>query len=350
MPAVCFSEGFMKRIYKWDNLKFILILLVVIGHFFYNYADANPIFLTVKYFIYSFHMPLFILVSGMFAKHTVNADRLDFRKVLPYFFIAVIVKALNHGVCLLLGEPHDFSLTCETGLPWYMIAVGTWIIVTHLIKNISPAYMFAVSVITGLLAGLDSNIGAQFCLSRILVFYPFFLLGYYLDSEKVFKLTNNLKVKIAAAVTVAAVAAVSIVFSDGPHTMAPLLSGQHSYSDLPVTREYGILLRLALYIVSALMCFAVIALVPDKKFFFTKRGASTLPVYCLHYLFVYVFEHFDVLPRLLKLNFHAGSALYLLIAVALTFLLSSSFISKPFSLLFKPKERQKNSAPKAECR
>lgn len=59
----------------WDNMKGLLISLVVMGHFIQVYFEKcvwgdNYYFLqTVLCFIYYFHMPLFIFVSGYFSKN-----------------------------------------------------------------------------------------------------------------------------------------------------------------------------------------------------------------------------------------------------------------------------------------
>lgn len=52
-----------KRITYLDSLKAILILLVILGHavqFNTEEYETNPLF----QFIYSFHMPLFLFISG----------------------------------------------------------------------------------------------------------------------------------------------------------------------------------------------------------------------------------------------------------------------------------------------
>ena len=58
-----------ERIWYWDTVKFIMILLVVIGHFTERIMSFDdPTFLSVKLFIYSFHMPIFIFIFGLFFK------------------------------------------------------------------------------------------------------------------------------------------------------------------------------------------------------------------------------------------------------------------------------------------
>ena len=54
------------RIALWDNLKFILITLVVGGHFADTLIDYSKIYSSIFLFIYAFHMPLFIFISGYF--------------------------------------------------------------------------------------------------------------------------------------------------------------------------------------------------------------------------------------------------------------------------------------------
>ena len=71
------------RIYWLDNLKWFLILLVVLGHAIqHTYADfgQNSLFRA----IYSFHMPAFMAVSGYLAwkPKTVCVSATDYLKKL----------------------------------------------------------------------------------------------------------------------------------------------------------------------------------------------------------------------------------------------------------------------------
>lgn len=60
----------MARNYKYDNLKALLIFLVVFGHVLESVPGEyrRIIYLT----IYTFHMPMFIYISGYFSKTTVK--------------------------------------------------------------------------------------------------------------------------------------------------------------------------------------------------------------------------------------------------------------------------------------
>ncbi len=83
---------FVKRIYLWDNLKFILILLVVVGHFADRYTDSNENMRLLYFIIYIFHMPAFFMVSGLFSKKTVKEQK--WKKVFEYLWMFVAIKAV----------------------------------------------------------------------------------------------------------------------------------------------------------------------------------------------------------------------------------------------------------------
>jgi fucose 4-O-acetylase-like acetyltransferase len=50
-----------------DSMKFVLIFFVILGHMLECNRDSS-FNMKVYAFIYSFHMPAFILLSGYFAK------------------------------------------------------------------------------------------------------------------------------------------------------------------------------------------------------------------------------------------------------------------------------------------
>ena len=56
------------RLYKWDNYKLFLIICVVLGHIGNYYAASSPLLAKAQFWVYLFHMPAFIFVSGLFSK------------------------------------------------------------------------------------------------------------------------------------------------------------------------------------------------------------------------------------------------------------------------------------------
>lgn len=76
----------------WDTLKGLLILLVILGHCGTALSDG---LLSV---IYSFHMPLFVFISGYFSKKTASYKRTE-QKTGNNLFV------LQH--CLYIARCHD---------------------------------------------------------------------------------------------------------------------------------------------------------------------------------------------------------------------------------------------------
>ena len=58
----------------WDNLKFVLICLVVLGHFLLPVKPKGQLARTAFYWIYLFHMQAFVFVSGFTSKSYVVRD------------------------------------------------------------------------------------------------------------------------------------------------------------------------------------------------------------------------------------------------------------------------------------
>ena len=68
-----------------DNIKVVLIFLVVFGHLIERYIDTSDTLMAIYMFIYIFHMPLFIYISGYLSKN-VNKSKKIFLKdlLIPY--------------------------------------------------------------------------------------------------------------------------------------------------------------------------------------------------------------------------------------------------------------------------
>ena len=54
-----------ERSSKWDILKFAMIFLVVLGHAAEYNLRSSESMRSLFFFIYTFHMPVFIFVSGL---------------------------------------------------------------------------------------------------------------------------------------------------------------------------------------------------------------------------------------------------------------------------------------------
>lgn len=86
-----------KHDYFIDNIKFILIFLVVFGHLIERYIDTNSTLMGVYMFIYLFHMPLFIFVSGLLSKNIKKSKTVFLKTLLiPYIVLNIVWYTLAY--------------------------------------------------------------------------------------------------------------------------------------------------------------------------------------------------------------------------------------------------------------
>jgi fucose 4-O-acetylase-like acetyltransferase len=97
-----------------DNVKGLAILLVVLGHI------ASPLSIV----IFSFHIPLFFFLGGMFIKHaysiSVFLQKNFVRLIIPFFIFGVLGLVVNDIKNLLLHRPQEDFVQSITGLLFWM--------------------------------------------------------------------------------------------------------------------------------------------------------------------------------------------------------------------------------------
>lgn len=171
-----------KRNFKFDNIKAILILLVIFGHLLEPLVNVNVIAKLLYIIIYTFHMPAFIYIMGRFAKPKLK--RLTFFLFLYFPFQIIYTLFLQH-----FGfEKDPFTFLTPQWILWYLIAAIAYNLISFFIPS-SPTDMqkrigVGLSCVIAVIVGFIPQIGTQFSLSRILVFLPFFFLGKWKMGEQ----------------------------------------------------------------------------------------------------------------------------------------------------------------------
>ena len=298
------------RVYVWDNLKFLLMVFVVLGHF----ADCciqEPFFKSIYLCIYAFHMPLFIFVSGLFHKNENIA-----KKVFSYMCLFWLLKIAFYVVQnYVLGAESAFSVFSEGGAPWFLLALAVFILLSYAFREIDPKYVFAFSLIIGCFAGYDSSIGDFLALSRIFVFYPFYVLGTMMQG----KIRNGLEVSRAWKVSGVLVLLVWVWLCryqlERMYTYRGLFTGRNPFWE--EIYSAGCLHRLLCYGISALTGVALIVLIPHRKIpVVSEFGGRTLQVYFWHWLLIAVLMKYPEGVGALCAT-SLGKAIYVLSALGL---------------------------------
>ena len=170
-----------------DGIRGIAIILVVFGHAIQLHVadfDSNIVFRS----IYSFHMPLFIVLSGYFAFGRIEGRGLG--HVVKRKFLQLVVPFLSwHFVSYIVSviclnqfiNPVDwyYKLWLSPGVGlWFLWILFLCFIITGWIVCIPvkfPCFFLVVASILLYITGLFSNVGGIGLLRWL---YPFFVGGY----------------------------------------------------------------------------------------------------------------------------------------------------------------------------
>lgn len=279
----------MKRDAYFDNAKLLLIFLVVFGHMIQPFIGESDTIHTLYMWVYTFSMPAFIFLAGFFAKGSGNITyilQLAKKLLLPY----LIFQVLYSGYYFLIGksswqtgifEPH-WSL-------WFLFSLFSWHLLLCLFKKIPAKYSILLAIFIGIVIGYIPDIGNAFSLSRTFAFFPFFLVGYWMNKDALMVIKQN-SVKMAAVMVMAFVA---VTLYMAPDINTGWLLNSKSYADLGVP-VFGGLMRMLVYTVSTLMSVGVLAFVPTSENRLSHLGTRTLYVYLLHGFFIQFFREADL--------------------------------------------------------
>ena len=83
--------------------------------------------------------------------------------------------------CVDSGISQRLIFFSQSGAPWYLFAMIVWYLTIPVIRKYKEIPVLIVTVALAPIAGYFKNIGDFLCMSRILVFGPFFYLGYYME-------------------------------------------------------------------------------------------------------------------------------------------------------------------------
>jgi fucose 4-O-acetylase-like acetyltransferase len=331
-----------KRDDYFDNAKFFLIVLVIIGHQEVESAFQaewmTPVFL--RNFIYAFHMPMFVLISGYFSKKTTTSNLIsnNFIKLIIPFIIFQILFSFYYNI---IGSPLKNFIS-----PWYA-AYGLWYLPSLFIWRISsPLFSNAkhpifIAILLGVTSGYIQFMGHFLCLGRIFGFWPFFIIGYSLNS-KFFAIIRSTRIKLISVLILCASLVFSFEFLDGRYV--PWLYYGFPYS-FYMNHEYlifGGFIRILSYVIALILGFSFLSIVNSGKSIFTYCGKYSIYPYLLHMFFISILAiKVQYIGFLFISNSKYVSQILLimwnsLIAVSLTLMLSSSPVRRLFGMIVEP--------------
>lgn len=308
-----------ERLWLLDNVKALLMLLVVLGHMFTDYVGDSHTIRMVTLWIYTFHMPAFVFVSGLLHKKNAIDSKLRWDKVIGFVLVGLCLRYFNFFIRIFMGQHPRPHIIYEAGIPWYLFVMAEYEIFFYLIRKFEAKKVIVLSIVASMICGYFPLINDNFCMARFVNFMPFFAAGYYLNPKDVADWASKTKVKVFSWIVFLGSFAGCLMAPWKWYKLRKCFTGRRSYAFIAdlfkgqYTFELGWLIRLAVIAFSAIMIVAIIGILPDKNLGFCSTiGSRTLNIYFWHRIVCYGFVQYGV-------YYMVGSNLiYTLIGFAMT--------------------------------
>ena len=314
-----------------DNLKFLLMILVVVGHFGLKLSYI-PYIRYLTYYIYIFHMPCFIFTSGFLAKKMNLAGKLRVDKIMNIMVMYLLFKTGNVLLGYAFHENISFSLFRDTSAPWYLIALCIWYLLVPLIERIKPCYLIIGSFLIGLVLGYIGSIKDIFSLSRVFVYFPFFIIGFYLPVDKLREFLNR-RLRLFAITMMIVTLILVLVYGEDLKPVAKVIYAALPYASyLEDMAPYGFIIRAIWYLLAIILSVSFLLLVPRCQLLFSKYGSRTMQIYMTHIWFRNALVYGGFFSTLKKEPDYI-SYLVFFSSIILTLLLANKYFEKLYNFI-----------------
>lgn len=254
-----------------------MIFLVLFCHFIekmYTSWQDDVIIRYLYYFIYLFHMPVFIFISGYFSKK--NNSEKYYKNTISNCLIPYII--FNFLYCL-MGSKGDIlgsllGFTYPQWTLWFLMSLFLWRLLVKPISMFKSA--FFLSVLLSLYVGF-TKLGDFLSLARTFSFFPFFIAGYLLPEQYIEKI-RSLKKLYAFFAFALAVASLLVIQKFGVRISALYMSTP--YSGMSGIASIGIRL---LIIATGFLCIGgFISIISEKHSIISSIGKNSVLIYLVH--------------------------------------------------------------------
>ena len=336
-----------RRVPLWDNARWIAVTLVVLGHAILKLIGEADAAYTLYLFIYAFHVPVFVAVSGYFAKSgppdARQMHRLLTDIIIPYVIFETIWTALRWilgGKLVLEKLVPDYSTASWT--LWFLLALLVWRITLPYLVLLR--YPLIISIVISIGAGYLPNIDGTFTLSRALGLLPFFVFGWKLRQWLITDTWLDLRAGLIWRWRAGAIALFGLLY-------LLIALNIRALRELQVRRfllydeAYGVFdysefwaggIRLAVMLLAFALIVAFLMLIPRRSTWFTDLGAATMYIYLLHTFVLYPLRETGVLDGPQPAWVLPGM---IVLSVAISIGLSLTVVRRVFRPLVEPRAR-----------
>lgn len=260
------STKMASRDERIDSVKYCLMVLVIVGHVFaQRQFVSTPGCTAVWKWIYMFHMPLFVFLSGYFSSKKDNRQFIKscWRLLEPLLIFQIFIRVWEYSGSVSLRDVFTPWWTL-----WYLLSLLYWRTILQIIPNKildNKAFLISATFVISLLAGfLPFN--RLMSVQRSLSFMPFFFFGYCMKGKNIF---ISEKYRMYSCLFLILTMVFAMFFAK--------YLGDLNQAD-PYATPMGICYRLLVFSLSIPMSIAFINICPGIPWF-AKLGRLTLQYY-----------------------------------------------------------------------
>ena len=229
-------------------------------------------------------MPLFVFVSGLFAKHAKNErGGVNPNRILSFALLAALYQLalmLINGASLTLGRFLQF-----TSAPWYLLAMAYWYAAAPLLARLGWKRGMALALALSYASGFVDLSDGLLAISRSLAFCrgsPPVSTAPSNGSSPSRRVTRRaVRAALAAAVALAAAIALARVLDEHAYDwFFQMVYGDNPYRALPL----DLLGKAVATAIALVFSAAVLRLIPSRRSRLTVLGERTLGIYVGHRL------------------------------------------------------------------
>ena len=341
-----------KRWFRADNIRWLMLFNVIAEHLLTQTGlttyieDFNWIIVVIVCWSRMITMPTFCFISGYFSKKgdkCYTSALFDF--LVPYLIFDTVF-ALIFGFGDDAAAAGFNNIFTATFAYWYLLAMFWWKIFTKAMQQIR--YIVPISFVVALVVGMCGNVGPFLCMSRVLVFLPYYVIGMKMSREQVAKIENlpKIPVLVITLVVMAAWGWLNVhsqevfagVFGVAEHTPYEFINfyyNDQGYAHYGMSAFTGMLFRALGYVVSGLLIVCLYCLVPDRSLPIIREGGTrTMVPYLLHtYFILYTRYLYQFVPALAQ--WYIAIPIAVVLAVALMSVLGLPILNDLYNSFIK---------------
>ncbi len=340
-----------ERFYYMDNLKVILIGLVVFGHYIEPLVSKTE-FHELYTYIYTFHMPLFAFVSGFFSKEVSlkGIGNLIYKLLVYQLLFALLfssvalyengIEMFNHYGSTMDAQSIISYLLTPIWLLWYLLSLVFWKLLLFIFSK--SKWLIPVAFIIGILIVIVPINPRLLSYQRTFALFPFFLIGFYTTRDQLLKFIDYNKMVWLAIILII----ITFIIARGVLWNYDLRHFYYlyNYEVLDISKHEAIFSRILLYLQSILMIIYILLLNSKEKNKHSYIGERTFTIYIYHGVIYVLISTLGIYTILQSLPFLIDLIVILILTISTIKILSLEWIHqlerKNNIYSFKKKERQ----------